>query len=516
MSRDEGTSMTADLFDAPSERRFPTPRPFQDLAHKELRAGVLAGDRCQVLMAPTGAGKTYLSLRVCNEALGRGKRVLFICDRKTLILQTSAVADAYGMPTHGIIQAANPRMALWRPFQIASAQTLALRGVDDSYDVIVVDECHSVIKSTVELITNSKAAVIGLSATPFSKGLGKIYSRVVNAATMDELTRSGVLVPLRVLSCVAPDMKGAKTDSKGEWQAGEVEARGTEIIGDVVLEWTKHARELKTIVFGPTVAHCEELVRQFTAAGIQAATFTGHTKDDERWALLDEYRKPDSKLRVLCSVEALAKGFDVTDVGCVVDCRPLRKSLSTWIQMIGRGLRCHPGKTECMLIDHSGNVRRFADSFSEIYFNGLSQLDDGERLDKEVREEDGEERPEKKCGSCGYTPCGKKCIKCGFEAQTMSLVVAENGEAKDFDLFKGREFAADRYSLYCQIATHERIKAENRGAGNPRGSTAHRYKEITGAWPPRDFVFETAKEVIPSKALLGKLKSLSIAFLRSK
>ena len=101
------------------------------------------------------------------------------------------------------------------------------------------------------------------------------------------------------------------------------------------------------------LAVCLSAVSIF-GAGVMAAVFTSHTTPTERKALLDEYRKPDSDLRVLISVEALAKGFDVPDVGCVVDCRPLRKSLSTAIQMWGRGLRASPetGKTDCILLDH--------------------------------------------------------------------------------------------------------------------------------------------------------------------
>lgn len=502
------------LFGPNAADRFPPARPFQEVAHRELRVGFMAGQKRQIVMAPTGAGKTFLALRICNEALARGKRALFICDRKTLINQTSAVADSYGMPTHGILQADNPRMALWRPFQIASAQTIAARGLSDDFDVVVVDECHTVMKAVVEFIEQTKAAVIGLSATPFTKGLGKIYSRVINAATMDELTRSGVLVPMRILSCRRPDMTGAKT-SGGEWTAKEAETRGLGIVGDVVAEWSKHAAGLKTIVFGPTVVHCEELVRQFNAAGIKAATFTALTPDDERAELLREYRKKDSELRVLVSVEALAKGFDVPDVGCVVDCRPLRKSLSTFVQMIGRGLRCAEGKTECVLLDHSGNVVRFADDFADVYFNGLADLDSGERLDKEVRKD--EEKPSKNCPSCGFSPMGKRCVRCGFEPVVRSLVSHEEGKAEELDIFKGaKKYAADRLELYNAIATHEKAKAARRGGGgNPKGATAHRYRELTGAWPPRSYDFHAAPTVTPSRELQGKLRSMEIAFARS-
>ena len=85
--------------------RLPTPRPFQESAHQALRQGFAEGHRRQLVCAPTGAGKTILALRVAHEALLRGKRVVFLADRTTLINQTSAAADAVGLSAHGIIQA---------------------------------------------------------------------------------------------------------------------------------------------------------------------------------------------------------------------------------------------------------------------------------------------------------------------------------------------------------------------------------------------------------------------------
>lgn len=492
----------------PETRGFPGLREFQAATHLELRRGHAKTPK-QIVMAPTGAGKTLLALHVCAEALAKGGRVIFICDRKTLINQTSAVADSYGMPPHGIIQANNPRMDLRRPFQIASAQTLAIRGLTDDYDVIVVDECHTMMDAVLEIIGATSAAVIGLSATPFTKGLGRHYGRVINAATMDQLTREGVLAPLRVLSCTRPDMTGAKTNKKGEWSDSAAEERELAIIGDVVKEWRQHANGLKTIIFGPTIAHCERLVGEFASAGVTAATFTALTPDSERAALLAEYRKPDSKIRVLVSVEALAKGFDVPDVGCVGDCRPLRKSLSTFIQMVGRGLRCATGKTECVLLDFSGNVRRFANDFADVYFNGIGSLDAGEKLDKEVRKEPKEP---KTCIACGFTPCGKRCVRCGHESKRVSEIEHGEGEAVEFDPLrngKGEKYGESRSEVFAMLATiakHNDFK---------KGWAAHKYKAIFGTWPG-SLSFEGSPMVEPSDALNRKLKSLQIAYARSR
>ena len=138
-------------------------------------------------------------------------------------------------------------------------------------------------------------------------------------------------------------------------------------VGDVVKDWVRFGDNRKTIVFGATIKHCQELAKQFITAGVMAAVFTSETTHKEREELLKDYRKPDSFLKVLISVEALAKGFDVPDVGCICDARPLRKSLSTAIQMWGRGLRSSPvtGKKDCYLLDFSGNIVRFFEDFND-------------------------------------------------------------------------------------------------------------------------------------------------------
>ena len=361
---------------------FPPAYDFQRIAHESLREGHRQGHKNQIVMAPTGAGKTYLGLRIAHEALLRGKRAIFVCDRTALINQTSEAADEYGMNAHGIIQASHWRYSPRMPFQIASAQTLGRRTWPSS-DVIIIDEAHTQLSAWTEHAKKCDATVIGLSATPFSAGLGKIFSNLINAATMHDLTEAGILVPLRPLSAKRIDMEGADT-AGGEWTKDAAAERGMGIVGDVVAEWIRHGEGRKTIVFGSTIAHCEELCRQFNEAGIMAAVYSQETTPDERAMLTKEYRKPDSAIRILISVEALAKGFDVRDVGCVVDCRPLRKSLSTAIQMWGRGLRKSPetGKTDCILLDHSGNFVRFLEDFTDIYFNGLASLDAGQKMDK--------------------------------------------------------------------------------------------------------------------------------------
>lgn len=323
-----------------SKAIFPAARAWQVKALEGLRAGFRNGHRRQILCAATGSGKTLAALQLLHGSLLKGKYAIFVCDRTALINQTSARADSYGLP-HGIVQAEHWRRDTSIPFQICSMQTIAARGYWPRADLIVVDECHSQFKAMGERILSTDAAIIGLTATPCTKGLGKLYTNLVSATTMHELTAEGILVPLKILACVRPDMAGAAT-SGGEWTARAAGEREATILGDVVGEWLAHGENRKTIAFGADIAYCNELVKRFNGAGIAAQAYTSQTPDADRLELVKEFEKPDSSIKVLASVAALARGFDVPDIGCIIDARPLRRSLSEFIQM------CLDSKTEIL------------------------------------------------------------------------------------------------------------------------------------------------------------------------
>jgi len=496
---------------APSERDdgFPEPRAFQIDAHQQLRQGFRDGHKNQLIMAPTGAGKTYLGLRICNEAMQKGKRAVFLCDRTTLINQTSEVATAYGLDDHGVIQANHWKRRPDKLLQIASVQTIAKRAYWPAMDVLVIDEAHTMYKPWVEYAQSTGAAVIGLSATPFSTGLGKVFSNLINATTMHELTQSGVLVPMRIFSCTKPDMAGAAT-AGGEWTDKAAEERGMAIVGDVVTEWLRFAENRKTIVFGATIRHCEELAQQFINQGVMAAVFTSETTAKERQLLLDEYRKHDSHLKILISVEALAKGFDVPDVGCVCDARPLRKSLSTAIQMWGRGLRSSPdtGKKDCYLLDFSGNIVRFAEDFTDVFFNGLDKLDDGEKLDKKIRKD--EEYELKGCPKCGYSPFTKRCMGCGYERPSKQMEKAIDGQMTEIFIGEGKnkkKLADNAEHLWHQVVAYAKVHS---APEKQQGRAYHLFKKITGLDPT--WRFTTAPMVEISRNVHNKIQQMNIAY----
>ncbi|MBA4898708.1 DEAD/DEAH box helicase family protein [Pseudomonas aeruginosa] len=328
-------------------------RPYQDKALNELRRGIRDGILVQMLMAPTGAGKTTIASAMKQGACAKGKRAFFIVDSLELVDQAATRFYEDGLEV-GVIQGDHSWTDYSKPIQVCTIQTLRSRwqGLPDYLkpDLVVIDEAHVLHKMHKEIIeecVERKIPVIGLSATPFRKGLGRVFGRLVVSATLAELTDQGFLVPAHCYAPSIPDLKGIKTSADGDW-ADDALAEvmgGAKIMGDVVTNWLQLAKGRQTVVFGCNVAHSRELARQFTEAGILAAHVDGYMDELERAKIIKNYRH--GSIRVLCNVAVLTKGFDAPETSCVVLARPT-KSLMMHYQMMGRGLRTADGKKDCL------------------------------------------------------------------------------------------------------------------------------------------------------------------------
>lgn len=472
--------------------------PFQEQSEEALRENIRAGVKNQVLSAATGSGKTVIAAHLLRECHRKGKRGIFIADRINLIDQTSAVLDLYEVP-HGVIQAQHWRYRPWEKIQVASAATLERRSWPEETDLICVDECHAIRKQVVSRIDKRDCVTIGLTATPFTRGLGKHYDAVVTVTTTNKLIADKFLAPYRIFAASEPDMTGAKVVA-GEWTDEEASKRSIPIIGDAVAEYLKHGNMKKFIGFCVDVAECEEMQRQFLAAGVQCALYTYRTGDDERAAMLEEYRKPDSYIRGLISVAALSKGFDVASVEVIIIARPLRKSLAEHIQIIGRGLRADPENPSkiCTVLDHSGNCLRFWHETQDFFENGASELDDGKHREKKKPEK--KEAKAVKCPKCfAVHPARPSCPHCGHIYPRMSKVEHQNGTL--IELTGGNApTTEDKQAFYAQL------RAVRNQYGYKDGWVAHKYRERFGVWPRglQDI------EITPSPELMKWIRSQQI------
>jgi DNA repair protein RadD len=493
-------------------------RPYQRASIEGLRAGARAGHRAQVLMAPTGAGKTEIGAFLSEEVNKKGRRAAFVVDRVNLVDQTSERFDKYGIP-HGVIQSDHWRRRMYERIQICSAQTIEKRGFFPELDLLIVDEAHVMRKATSALISNrTDLRVIGLTATPFAKGMAQLYTHLVNVTTTNQLVAEGYLVPLQVYAARAIDMTGVKV-VKGEWSGKEIERRGTAIIGDIVAEWIDKTMlhfggPVKTVVFSATVEHGHELCRQFNEHGYnfqQVSYLDGNPED--RKAIIDEFKKPNSTITGLVSCEVFTKGFDCSDVLCGIGARPYRKSLSSHIQQLGRVMRPYPGKTFGLWLDHCGNVMRFGEDTARIFEHGLETLDDG-ALDSKARAEPSEQEKKELVCSCGFVlpPACKACPACGKERERRSLVenIAGFMEAVggvQTAVAKTPSYLKDKSEVWLQLcgyAIERRPKSEEQA----RKFALAQFRNIYGHWPKGDF---TTLDLPPiSKELKGKVQQMLI------
>jgi DNA repair protein RadD len=470
-------------------------REYQSSSLDGLRKGFAAGYKSQMLYAPTGAGKTEMAIALLDATNKKGNRAAMILDRIILCDQTSQRLEKYDID-HGVLQAGHWRYRPAERVQVCSAQTLEKRGSFPGLTLMIVDEAHAMRTQTVEFIKNNPdIKVIGLSASPFTKGLGNVYEHVVSTVTTKELVDQKVLCPLRVFVAKEIDMTGAKKVA-GEWSQAESTKRGMQITGDIVSEWIKKTHEIfgkprKTIIFCSGVEHGTDLSKKFAAEGYNFISVSYQDDGDFKRDVIEDFSKPDTEIHGLIATDILTKGFDVPDVMIGVSARPFSKSLSSHVQQMGRVMRGCAGKEFALWLDHSGNYLRFREEWDEIYNNGVHELDDGR--EKAKKEKTDKEKEAAKCPKCGHlwTVGADSCLHCGYTREKRSLVEEVPGEMEELKQAPSRESKQEWWSM-C----HYMVKYHG---WNP-GRAAHTYKDKFGVWP---------------KGLAGTPKTPSIEFDRA-
>jgi superfamily II DNA or RNA helicase len=467
-------------------------RGYQSGSLDGLRQGFAAGYKAQMLYAPTGAGKTEMAIALLDATKKKGNRAAMILDRIILCDQTSQRLEKYKID-HGVLQSGHWRYRPYEHIQVCSAQTLEKRGSFPGLTLMIVDEAHTMRKQTIEFIkSNPDIKVIGLSASPFTKGLGAVYEHVVSTVTTKELVDQKVLCPLRVFVAKEIDMTGAKKVA-GEWSQAESTKRGMQITGDIVSEWIKKTHEIfgrprKTIIFCSGVEHGADLSKKFAEQGYNFISISYKDDDEFKRDVIEDFSKPDTEIHGLIATDILTKGFDVPDVMIGVSARPFSKSLSSHVQQMGRVMRGYPDKEFAVWLCHSGNYIRFQEDWEEIYSNGVHELDDAR--EKAKKEKTDKEKEAAKCPKCGHLWAGGSdtCIHCGYTREKRSMVESVPGEMEELKAAASRESKQDWWSM-CQY------KIKYGGWSNSRALAT--YRDKFGVWP---------------KGLVDSVKTPDIAF----
>lgn len=453
-------------------------KPLQKVMLHDTRMAFLKSKKI-ILQAATGSGKTIIATQIVKNALEKGKTVLFIADRIVLCNQTSDKFLEYGIP-HGVIQALNPRFDLSRPVQVCSIQTLKSRGTPKA-DLFIIDEAHVLHEEHKKIMAeNPDSYFLGLTATPYAKGLGKYFDFHIEPVTMKQLIINDYLVPFEIYGPSIADLSKLKVRA-GEFTEESVTEvfDKADIIGDVVKTWKKITPGKKTIAFGANIAHLKHMVKYFQEEGIKACQINAYQTDEEREAALKEYLEGDTM--VLCSVEVATKGFDSPSTEVVILAVATR-SMIKWTQTCGRALRTYQGKEKAIILDFGGNAERLG-FIDEFEFFGL---DDGKGKKNKKSEKEKPEKLPKACPSCDFIkPVGMKtCPACGFTPEFIKDIETAPGDLEKLQRKAKKDYTIeDKRNFLGQLNQYAADKGMRPGKGGCYGWAIYAYKDKFGVVP---------------------------------
>jgi DNA repair protein RadD len=541
------------------------PRAYQQKAVAEIRQAFREGKRRLVLVSPTGAGKSFMASVIIEGAVAKGNKVVFLAHRKELIEQCSKTLDEIGVD-HGVIKANHWRRRPDAPVQVASVQTLVAKRTcklckdariayakivapyheykdvpteaiivpcdpcqgtgkiprsKPPAQILVIDETHRCLAASyLEIVASyPNALLLGLTATPIrrdGRGLGRMYEQIVATVQVEDLVDMGFLLPLRVYAPDLPDLSDVKLVA-GDYdnvRLAEV-MRAEKLVGNIIDHWQRLGENRRTIVFTVSVENSKDLARRFRDAGVVAEHVDGTMAGNERYTILG--RLASGETTVVTNVDLVTEGYDLPSLGCVVLARPT-KSLTVFLQQVGRVMRPHADQTYAVVLDHAGCVHE----------HGLPThprrwtLDD--RKKKKGKGGEDEDLPVMRCESCGaLRPRDVElCPACsGVQIEVFKGIIAEaDGQLVEFKsayacehcnstsvkIKVWRELQLQLLCNDCKKASYvvdkhaakvaseerrrkefERLRAVQREKGFRDGWVSHNFRKIFGVWPPRDW-----------------------------
>jgi DNA repair protein RadD len=344
---------------------------------------------------------------------------------------------------------------------------------------------------------------IGLSATPWTRGLGQYFDDLIIAARPQDLISEGYLSPFRVFAPSHPDLTAVRTTA-GDYDKGDLSGvmNDAALVADVVDTWLKRAENRSTFCFAVDRAHAKRLQAKFAEAGVSKGYIDAYTPIGDRCEI--ERKFHDGDIRVVCNVACLTTGID-WDVRCIVLARPTKSEI-LFVQMIGRGLRTAEAKEDCLILDHSDTHLRLG-FVTNIHHD---VLDDG-RPRAKAKASDRIRLP-KECPRCTFLkpPQTPKCPACGFKAEAIDKIKVVAGELVEIT---GRKKVGDPASKDEQAAFYAQLVGYTQGRGYSSGWAAHKFRDKFGVWP-NDYKDVPAMQ--PSPKVLSWIKSRQIAWAKSK
>jgi DNA repair protein RadD len=367
-------------------------------------------------------------------------------------------------------------------------------------ELVFIDEAHKVFTFYGKWFTDpawKEVPFIGLSATPWAKGLGRLHQELIIAATTQDLIDLGYLSKFRVFAPAHPDLKGVRTIA-GDYHEGDLGTAMDKapLVADIVYTWLKHGQGRPTLCFAVNRVHAQHICERFKEAGVRAGYVDCFSTPSERIEVRQKFASGD--FQVVVNVGVLTMGVD-WDVRCIILARPT-KSEMLFVQIIGRGLRPADDKDHCLILDHSDTTSRLG-FVTDIHHD---ELDDGDRRISNIR--DRLKLP-KECPMCACLrpPTTNVCPNCGFEAKAPNKVVMLDGELRELD--RNKRDIINPAEVYGQLKF---ICGER---GYKSGWAYHKATEYFGSKP---IGFDAAPPCTPSREILRWEKSRRIAYAKGR
>lgn len=322
-----------------------------------------------LVVAPTGSGKSHILGYFCQQAYQRypAEAILILTHRKEIIQQNANILRQY-LPIHLVgIYSSGVGYKQTRQFTVAGIQSIYKQASKLSkYKLIIVDEAHLIPPSgegryRTLFNTLGNPAIVGLTATPFRLGHGLLtdnhmFDAIAYSISIADLIDKKYLAPLICKSTEYQiDVSNVKTIA-GDYSKKDLSLHvdNTVITNTIVKKLVRYKDIRKAwLVFAIDIEHCEHIAEQLQQAGIIAVAVHSRMNVD-RQLILDMFKA--GNIQAIVSVETLTTGFDAPTIDLIALLRPTQSPV-LHVQMLGRGMRIHENKTNCLVLDFAGNVR---------------------------------------------------------------------------------------------------------------------------------------------------------------
>ena len=316
-------------------------RPYQLDLFQKTQSAFAQGYRRPLVVAPCGAGKSYLFAEMVRKARGEA---LVLTHRQELKQQHEALFRNLGIE--------NGRVAM----VLTEANRL---GQYEKPALIIADEAHlSRSNSWMRIIQFYDTWTVGLTATPIrldGKPLGDVFDAMIEGVDVKWLIANKNLAPYEYYAPTVVETEGLRTVA-GDYVTSDLEKLMNEraIYGNVIEGYQRFAPGERAIAYCVSVEHARATARAFSEAGISAEFLSAATPERQRREVMDRFRA--GAFLVLCNVGIISEGVSIDEVTCCMLLRPT-ESVALGIQQMMRCMRYLPGKT-AKIIDFVGNYTR--------------------------------------------------------------------------------------------------------------------------------------------------------------